>query len=80
MKKQKRAVLIQKDYNPKEPVIVTNSNNCFVSEVEKIALNSSVFEFRDAVVLIGEFWNLRPNRAKEFKIIRQIIIKSIICN
>ena len=33
-----------------------------------------------AIALVGYQWNLRPNRAKEFKVIKRIVINSVLNN
>ncbi len=42
--------------------------------------NSTMDMVSVAIDLVSYQWNLRPNRAKEFKIIKRIIINSVLNN
>lgn len=75
-----KQVIIQNDYSPKEIVthflplkdvanFRTNNLNC-----SPMGLVST------AISVVAYQWDLRPNRATEFKVIKKIVINSVLNN
>lgn len=74
----KRVAILPAEYNPKEGVNVTFDNvKALTKEVENQLRGCTMGQVKDAIMITGEIWNLRPNRAKEFKVIKRIVINSV---
>jgi hypothetical protein len=75
-----KKVIIQKEYHPDETgkylldlktVAKFRENNLCCCPMNKVST---------AITLVAVEWNLRPNRAKEFKVIKKIVVNSVLNN
>lgn len=72
-----KETLNTKDYNANERVDLIVPTKKITKAVEDDLRNCCMCGVVDAVIVIGKTWNLRPNRANEFKIIKRIVINSV---
>ncbi len=75
-----KQVIIQNDYSPKEMVTHFVPLRDVAKFLTNNLNNSPMGLVSTAISVVAYQWNLRPNRANEFKVIKKILINSVLNN
>lgn len=77
---QKRIAMFKGDYHPKEngkcTITIKEATKLVVRDLGRCKMN----KVRDGIEFISANWGLNPSRTEDFKIIKKILVRSVLYN